>query len=186
MSLFDLGDVFDSIFDLGNISDTVNILTLGVGTAGIVAKYSAQKKAAKQQEEALKANLAGQMAALEDQQEQSRQKEQAEMSERSRQSAVESARLKAIAADTISGNTLDRLTNEQGYAAAQDISSIQQNYAGYLRQLDRQRKSQFDYYKNSMNQIVHPSILTSSLEGLTLGSRYLGTKQRATNPYTTR
>lgn len=181
----DFSNIFNSIFDLGksvvdmdldDLSSAVNILTLGVGSAAIVAKYSAQKKAAEQQEAALKANLATQLDTLADQQEQSRQKEQAEMSERARRSEIDAARVRAIGADTIQGNTLDRLAAQHGYAASQDIATIQQNYASYLRQMDRQRKGQFDYYKNQMNQIQRPSILTSSLEGLGLGARYLGTR----------
>lgn len=144
---------------------TLSLATLAIGAIGSVVQYEEGQKSAAKQEQIIQDGLAKDRAATSRQYEQINEVAQDDSAQRHKEYLIESARLKAIGAESgLSGYTQDRIGQEAENNAATDIATIEQNRQRQAEQAHTQGLSKSTQAGVQLAGIRRPSALGAGLQ----------------------
>ena len=152
-------------------STTMLAIQTAVSIGSAVMAFVGQKQAAKKQEKAAMTAYNNDRAQLEEQRRQEGLQARQQMSERGKQALFERARLRAASAEGgVGGNSIDRIFNENSFAAGQDMATMQENARNGVRQSMQQGEAMRSTAQSRLNAIERPSMLSTGLQIAGIGA----------------
>lgn len=153
---------FDDVFKA--VSKYAPMLQLGSAIVGGISEYTSKSKQAGRMNDAIDRAQAENSAALRERASQQTAQSKQDQNVRARAAMIEKARLKAIAAESgLSGNSFDRLSQAEDWAAGTDIGQLQQNEAALQRQNQREEARIAAAANQDRSRIQAPSMFETGL-----------------------
>lgn len=160
---------------------TLAAITLAVSAASSVAAYSAQRQQAKAQEHAAQDAYIANQTALDVQQNQVNEQASQEMSARALEALRERGRLRTIAADMGSGNSMARLEGEVNLSTATDLATIERNREMREQQAQLEKRGMQSHAQSQVNLSKRPSAVALGLDLANSGLKSYSTYRDSIN-----